>query len=201
MRETTKLIGLFSLVFFCSTNIVRPAFGEPQEYPSQVSTDGSVTWELKSCARKQNNIVSCIVSVSRSEDGGYGIFVQNSTKLVDPEGNEYYPVKAQILKRVAGAGSLLSFDMAKGSQYKVTIDFSEVPTSVPYATLLQIAANGTITGGAKFRNLPLINFDGSISEVPLSVRSRPTQDQSTPATNNNPIITIPRICLPLIGCR
>jgi len=197
MFKNTKLVGFFSLtacVF--SVGIVAPVLSQSQEYPTQVSTDASVTWELKSCAKKPNNVVSCIVSVSRSEDGPYGIFVQNSTKLVDAEGNEYYPIKAQILKRVVGAGSLLDLNMAKDSQYKVTIDFGDVPISVPYATLLQIAANHTISGGAKFRNVPFINLDGSIPAVPRSNRP-PVNNQ--PVNTNNPT---PRrkTCLPFVGC-
>lgn len=199
MFKNTKLIGLFSLtacVF--SAGIIAPVLSQSQEYPTQVATDGSVTWELKSCAKKQNNVVSCIVSISTSQDGLYGIFVQNSTKLVDVEGNEYYPIKAQLLKRVAGAGSLLDFNMAKDSQYKVTIDFGDVPTSVLYGTLLQIAANHTISGGAKFRNVPIINPDGSIPAVP---RSNRLPNNNQPANTNNPVsIPKPRVCLPIVGC-
>jgi len=197
MFKNTKLIGLLSLTTcFFSAGIVAPVLSQSQEYPSQVSTDGSVTWELKSCAKKQNTIVSCIVSISTSQDGPYDISVQNSTKLVDVEGNEYYPIKAQILKRVAGAGSILEFNMAKDSQYKVTIDFGDVPTSVPYATLLQILVHHSNRGGVKFRNVPIINLDGSIPAVPRSERP-PVNSQ--PANTNNPN-SRRKVCLPVVGC-
>lgn len=194
MREVARVIGLFSLTLsFCSQAI--PVFAEVQEYPSQVATDGSVTWELKSCSRKQNNVVSCILLLTKSEDGSYGIFSNNNTKLVDAEGNEYYPIKIQNLKKVVGSDALLQLNMAKDAQYKVTIDFGNVPPSVLYATLLQASANGTITGGGKFRNLPFVNLDGSIPTVPIRRKSSANQQPSSPT--NSPT---PTICLPIVGC-
>lgn len=200
IRKSTKLIELLSLTLcFCSTGIVKLAFAEPQEYPTQVSTDGSTTWELKSCARKPNNVISCILSLSSSEDRGYNIYTNNGTKLVDIEGYEYYVNKAQVLKGVVGHDAQLSFNMVRGSQYKATIDFSDVPTSVLYATSLRVGTNYfSDRGSVNFRNVPFINPDGSIPTVPRSSNRPVNPQQQTPATN--PPSIIPRICLPFIRC-
>ncbi len=204
MFKNTKLIGLFSLTAcFLSTGIVAPVLSQPQsqpqsqEYPTQVATDGSpvpTTWELKSCARKQNSIVSCILSLTRSSDGGYGISTNKDTKIVDAEGNEYYPSKVQVGKRIAGPGSPLTFDMAQNANYPTTIDFTGVPTSVSQITLLQIWNGGFY--GVKFRNVPIINLDGSFTVIPSSERA-PVNRQ--PANTNN---STPRrkVCLPIVGC-
>ncbi len=198
MYKNTKLIGLFGLtacVF--SAGIVAPALSQSQEYPTQVATDWFVTFELQSCTKKPNNIVSCTFSLIPSQDGGYAVYSSKSTKLVDSAGNEYYPSKIQSGTKVVGADSQVNFNMAMGSRYKTTIDFSDVPTSVPYATLLQIQTPNTgATGVAKFRNVPFINLDGSINEVPRLSRP-PVNNQ--PANTNNPTPGR-RICLPIVGC-
>jgi len=193
-----KQLGLFSsTLLFCSTGIVKTGLAEPHEYPSQIATDASVTWELKSCEKKQNLVVSCILYFTSSNDGGYYVSWSNGIKLVDGEGNEYYPSKLQIQKKVVGPNTPLYLNLAKDARYKTTIDFRDVPASTPYATLLEI---GTSYGGAKFRGVPFVNLDGSINEVPRSNRPPVNSGQSTPATNNSTAPIIPRICLPLVGC-
>ncbi|MCP2728251.1 hypothetical protein NJ959_07155 [Symplocastrum sp. BBK-W-15] len=53
MLKKTKLIGLLSLTAcLFSAGIVAPALSQSQEYPTQVETSSSVTWELKSCEKK-----------------------------------------------------------------------------------------------------------------------------------------------------
>ena len=199
MFKNTKLIGLFSLTaHLFSLGIAAPALSESQEYPSQVATDSysRATWELESCTKKQNDVVSCVFLLTSDQDANNTIYTGNGTKLVDNEGNEYYVRKVQVLKGVVGPNTSLSLNMVVGSKYKATVDFSDIPASVLYATSLQITTYGSLV---EFRRVPFINFDGSIPNVPRPARSRPKQDQSTPATNN--IFTIPRICLPFIGCR
>lgn len=123
--------------------------------PSQTAVDSNVTWELKSCLRKQKN-VSCIFSISTSEDRGYGISLNNKTSIVDASGNEYYSSKIQIGTRNAGSGGTLGLDLVKGSHYPTTIEFTGVPTSVSQVTLLEIQI---IYGELiKFRDVP-INAD------------------------------------------
>jgi len=195
MFKNTKLVGFFSLtacVF--SVGIVAPVLSQSQEYPTQVETQGSVTWELKSCARKPNTVVSCTLSLSSSQDVGYVVVLNNNTRIVDAGGNEYYASKVQIGKRIAGSSSNLNFDMAKNAIYPTTIDFTGIPTSVSQITLLQIVTVSYVQ--VKFRNVPIINPDGSFTVIPMSERS-PVNNQ--PVNTNNPT---PRrkTCLPFVGC-
>ena len=118
--------------------------------------------------------------------------------IVDDGGNDYYASLLQSgTRRAAANGSnynKLNFDIAKNALYKTTIDFKEVPASVSQITLLQI---GNSAGGlVKFRNVPIINPDGSFTVIPNSDRS-PVNRQ--PANTNNPT---PRrkVCLPVVGC-
>ena len=119
----------------------------------QRSIESNVTWELKSCVRKRGN-VSCTLVLTASDDrGDYVVVLNNGTKLVDSSGNEYYASQVQIGKRFAGSNSQLNFTMAKGAHYKVTIDFTDVPTSISQVNLLQIITYAYAQ--VKFRNVPI----------------------------------------------
>ncbi|MEH1767534.1 MAG: hypothetical protein V7L27_26670 [Nostoc sp.] len=225
MFRLLKLVGLLSLsTSFFSVGIIAPALSQSQktptqettdnsrteskEYPTQIATDNegstSITWELKSCAKKKDHIVSCIFSFSSSENLDYNVYSQNETRLVDKEGNEYHVSKIATPKKVVGYNSSLSFNVYKDVQYKVAIDFTDVPDSALYAIALYIKTGSRSLNQRwpEFQNVPFINLDGSISEVPISARhnKKPNDQDSNENQNTNPIINIPKICLPLIGC-
>lgn len=222
MYKTTKLIGAISIALcFYSTGIVKPAFAETQEpptqkpldreYPTQVSTDQqggiAITWELKSCAKKTNHVVSCMFSFISSENidnNGYSIYSNNETKLVDNEGNEYHASKITLKNRIIGPNSILSLSVYKDAQYKITVDFNDIPDSVLYAIEMNIRTNTRSLNQRwpAFSNFPFINLDGSISEVPISKHPKKTGQQTSDTNNSStPVIKVPRICLPFIGCR
>lgn len=234
MFRLLKLIGLLSLsTSFFSVGIIAPALSQSQntptqetthnsrteskEYPTQIATDAAVTWELESCTRKINHIVSCKFSFNSSGEGPYrgdrgnGIYYISSnqnTKLVDSEGNEYYVSKATMKNKVIGTKSVFNLNMYTNVKYQVTFDFNGVPDLVPYGMLLEIGVgapgrdSGDYGSSVKYENVPFINLDGSISEVPISARhnKKPNHQDSNENQNTNPIINIPKICLPLIGC-
>ncbi|AVH63613.1 hypothetical protein CDG77_20965 [Nostoc sp. 'Peltigera membranacea cyanobiont' 213] len=225
MFRLLKLIGLLALsTSFFSVGIIAPALSQSQktptqetmdnsrteskEYPTQIATDSqnniSITWELKSCAKKVNHTVSCIFSFSSSENLDYNVSSKNETKLVDNEGNEYHVSKIATPKKVVGYDKYLGFNVYKDVQYKVTIDFTDVPDSALYAIALYIGTSSRYLNQAPpvFQDVAFINLDGSISEVPISARhnKKPNHQDSNENQNTNPIINIPKICLPLIGC-
>ncbi|MEH2306609.1 MAG: hypothetical protein V7L06_15020 [Nostoc sp.] len=119
-----------------------------------VAVDGNVTWQLESCKREQNN-VSCIFSITSNVAQDYFFILDNLTKMVDSEGNEYLSSKIKIGKISVGSGNNLSLALVKNVQYKVTIDFTEVPTSIYQVALLQIQTiNGQLI---KYRQVPITN--------------------------------------------
>ncbi|MBD2441304.1 hypothetical protein [Nostoc sp. FACHB-110] len=170
---------------------------QTQEYPTQVTTEGGVTWELKSCNRKKYNIVSCTFSITNSRDELYVVTTSKDyTKIVDTQGNEYYVGKIQQGKKVGGAGlpinSGFGFNVVQNIPYILTIDFNEVPDSVSQLSLFQAIAGAGWS--VKFRNLPIVNLDGSFTVVP-------TKDR--PSANTQPVnntIPKPKVCLPVVGC-
>lgn len=157
----------------------------------QTETLYSFIAELKFCARKMK-IVSCTFSLSSNVDQAYGSNMLNS-RMVDSEGNEYRPSRLQIGKNIAGSNGSINMNLVKDIKYKAIIDIAEVPTSTPYISLLEIhvAYNGVF----KFRNIPIINPDGSFAPVPDTPKPRVSQ----PSSNNNSIPK-PKVCLPIVGC-
>ncbi|MHC5717663.1 MAG: hypothetical protein ACYTX0_37555 [Nostoc sp.] len=157
----------------------------------QTEVSHSHIWELKSCIRKQKNI-SCNFFISSSEDSSLARNLDNTT-MVDPEGTEYHPNQFKIGKSIAEQNNGVPISIVKNIKYKTTIVFEEVPTSTPYISLLGIVYNGG-NDRLKFRNIPIINPDGSFAPVPDSPKPHALQPSS-----NNPNST-PKICLPIVGC-
>ncbi|MEH2389207.1 MAG: hypothetical protein V7K14_26250 [Nostoc sp.] len=168
-----------------------------KDYPTQVATASGITLKLNSCARKQNHTISCIISFTPNNDGSYPVFSSSNSdsgKLVDNQGNEYPIISVQSLKKVVGTGTILQVSAVKDVESKFTINFGNIPDSVTYATLLQFVFVNQL---AKFRGVPFINFDGSISDVPLAARHKDNSGSTNPPPNN---ISIPKVCLPIVGC-
>ena len=140
----------------CGTPVAKPGSRqEPSNNNVTIDTQiqGTVTWELKSCARGVRNVVSCTLSLSTSQDLGYVVVLNNETKLVDSSGNEYRANRVQIGDRTAGSGNQLNFNMAKGARYRTTINFTDVPTSISQVALLQVVTYAYEQ--VKFRNVPI----------------------------------------------
>lgn len=160
----------------------------------QTETADPFILELKFCARKMK-IVSCTFSLSSTVDQTLS-FTAKYSKMVDPEGTEYRLNKLQIGKNIAGSNGSTRINLVKDIKYKGIVDIGEVPTSTPYISLLDIVADYTINGtNFNFRNIPIINPDGSFAPVPDTPKPRVSQ----PSSNNNPV-SIPQVCLPIVGC-
>jgi hypothetical protein len=141
-----------------------------------------------------NFCIFFFVKKNDSQDLQYALGVNRVNKIVDPGGNEYSASKTQVGNRIAGSGIQLTFQMAKNANYATTIDYAEVPVSVSQITLLEI---DTGSSQVKFRNVPIINPDGSFTVIPNLPNSdnSPGEPQSPNNSNNRG-----RLCLPIIGC-
>ncbi|OKH19143.1 hypothetical protein FACHB389_33550 [Nostoc calcicola FACHB-389] len=176
----------------CGTPVAKPSSSSKKpdtDETTQTEVSGSLTLELKSCARKQNT-VSCTLSISSSQDKGLGFWLRY-TKMVDREGTEYHPNKFQVGKSIAGENGRIQMDLVKNIKYKTIIVFEEVPISTPQLSLLEISLESD--GGVKFRNIPIINPDGSFTLIPDD--NPPVRP---PSSNNSG--SKPKVCLPVVGC-
>ncbi|MBD2612221.1 MAG: hypothetical protein RMY62_018700 [Nostoc sp. ZfuVER08] len=150
--------------------------------------------DLKSCRRKQRGL-NCTLFLSSNEDRIFDLYTNNN-RIVDNEGTEYRPNTIQVGKNMAGKGGVIKMNFVKNIKYKAVIIFDDIPTSTPYISLLEIVPGYFIRGEPpKFRNIPIINLDGSFAPVPDTPKPRVSQ----PSSNNNPIPK-PKVCLPVVGC-
>jgi hypothetical protein len=153
-QETCVRTSAGSVV--CGTPVRKPS-STPNRTDSdttiQTQVWRNITLELKSCAREARNVVSCTLSLSNSQNSGFGINVCPDTKLVDSSGNEYHSDKVQVVNKIGSGCNNLFFDMAQGAHYKTTIEFTDVPAEISKVVLLQI--NSPYGVVAQFRNVPI----------------------------------------------
>jgi hypothetical protein len=118
----------------------------------QTLTEYGVTWDLKSCIRKQK-IVRCTFSFNPDRDQGYNVSLnRDQTKLVDSSGNEYFASKVQVGSKTAGANGNLTLNITKGANYNTIVDFNGVPPSISQAISMKI---GVSNFSFNFRDVPI----------------------------------------------
>jgi hypothetical protein len=162
----------------CGVIVPKPTSNQPtkpenrttqaQNYPTQLGSIGSITFELKICKRQSNYIVRCTLTFTSSQDGGMNIAAKPNTKIVDFQGNEYYPSRFQSGKKIVPGNVQFSANVVQNATYSVDIDFSSVPKSVSQLADLRIASlgNGGGESGIDMRNVPIVNPDGTFTEIP-----------------------------------
>lgn len=111
------------------------------------------TFQLDSCTRKPDSIVSCHFTLTASQDASYDLSLSNSTEIVDGLNNPYYVNKGYIGKVTAGFNNSLQLNMVKDAHSNVIIDFTGVPTSVSQAFLVNLSIPGWTN--VQFRNIPI----------------------------------------------
>jgi hypothetical protein len=142
----------------CGQLVPKPASNTPTRVDNdetmQTQTRGRVTWDLKSCVRKQKNVRCTFSLIPTTQDaGGYAIYLTRTiTKLVDSAGNEYFANRIQIASKTAGANGDVQLDLTKGARYNTTIDFTGVPPSISQVISMKIH---TGDGILDFREVPI----------------------------------------------
>ncbi len=112
-----------------------------------VKVDGSVTWELKKCARKQTDVSCSFALTTSAERENYTLQLDSSTKMTDHFGHEYFVSNAIFVDNKAGKNNSLSHEMQNGSVYLTSIDFEKIPISVIEVNSLIIRAIDNRIGG------------------------------------------------------
>ncbi len=142
----------------CGQLVPKPASNSPtrddnnETTQTQLGNAGEVTWDFKSCVRKQK-IVRCTFSFSPGKDTGIQIRLnRDATKLVDSAGNEYFASKAQVGSKTAGANGEITLSATKGARYNTTIDFNGVLPSISQVISMKIGIYAQVLD---FRDVPI----------------------------------------------
>lgn len=156
----TKLIlriGLLSFIgsclYPCQLFAQLPSKAAPNN-PSSYEDD-RIKVVVQDCTRKLKDITCQATLTSKSSDRS--IDLNGSTiKLVDLEGNEYYPTSIRLANRTSENNSIKT-ELVENIPFKASFIFGKVPATLTQAALLQIPLNGGVVATAKFRNIAIID--------------------------------------------
>ncbi len=115
--------------------------------------DEKIKVVLQDCNRKLQDLICQATLTSKNSDRPIDL---NSTniKLIDTEGNEYYPSSLRLANRTSTNNSIKT-ELVENIPFKASFTFTKIPTSVTRVALFQMTIGG-INATAKFRNLVVI---------------------------------------------
>jgi hypothetical protein len=127
------------------------------QVPTKAIKSNPVTYEddrvkivVQECNRKLQDLVCRAVLTSKSSDRTIDINGDN-IKLVDFEGNEYYPTSLRFANR-SGENNAIRAELIENVPVKASFTFTKIPSNLTQIALLQIPLSGGINTTAKFRN-------------------------------------------------
>jgi hypothetical protein len=125
-----------------------------QSSPSSYEDD-RIKVVVQDCSRKLQDIVCHAILTSKSSDRSIDLN-GNTIKLVDLEGNEYYPNSIRLANR-SSENNAIKTELIENIPFKASFVFGKVPTNLTQAALLQIPLTGGVIATAKFRNVAIVD--------------------------------------------
>jgi hypothetical protein len=125
-----------------------------QSNPSNYEDD-RIKVVVQDCTRKLKDITCQATLTSKNSDRSIDLN-GNTIKLVDLEGNEYYPTSIRLANRISENNSIKT-ELVENIPFKASFIFGKVPATLTQAALLQIPLTGGVVATAKFRNIAIID--------------------------------------------
>jgi hypothetical protein len=158
LTMTNRSIGLMSLLGILCTWIypyqvaAQTATGTVKNNPTTYEDD-KIKVVIQDCNRKIQDLICQATLTSKNSDRPIDL---NSTniKLIDAEGNEYYPSSLRLANRTSMNNSIKA-ELVENIPFKASFIFGKIPASVTRIALFQIPIGG-INATAKFRNLVVV---------------------------------------------
>lgn len=179
---TTKSIvsiGLLSLMSSClypHQLLAQLPSKAVQSNPSSYEDD-RIKVVVQDCTRKLQDIVCHAILTSKSSDRSVDLN-GNTVKLVDLEGNEYYPNSIRLANR-SSENNAIKTELIENIPFKASFVFGKVPPNLTQVALLQIPLTGGVMATAKFRNVAIVDR--------TSASSSGTRNNSTAKPVNIPV--------------
>jgi hypothetical protein len=152
------------------------------QVPTVSSQNSPATYEddrvkivIQNCSRKLQDLVCKAILTSKNSDRTVNISGDN-IRLVDFEGNEYYPSSIKLANRV-GENNSIKTELIENIPFKASFVFTKVPTNLTQVALLQIPLSGEVDTTAKFRNFSVIGV------APVVTKAKKTPGIETAAVN------------------
>jgi hypothetical protein len=144
-------IGLLSIWSYPQHHASAQLPTNPPKINSNTYEDDRIKLVVGQCNRKLQDLICQATLTSKNSDRIVNINT-NNVKLVDFEGNEYYPSLLKLANRTS-ENNLIRTELVENVPFKASFIFPKVPTSVTKIALLQIQLSGGLDTNAKFRNL------------------------------------------------
>jgi hypothetical protein len=153
------------------------------QVPAKTVKNNPTTYEddrikivVRECSHKLQELICKATLTSKNSDRTIDLN-GNNIKLVDFEGNEYYPTSLQLANRNSENNTIRT-ELIENVPVKATFVFAKVPTNLTQIALLQIPLSGGINTTTKFRNFGAIAIE--------NVGSKPTKMPTPPSKTPTP---------------
>jgi hypothetical protein len=153
-----------------------------QSNPSSYEDD-RIKVVVQDCTRKLQDIVCQAILTSKSSDRSIDLN-GNTIKLVDLEGNEYYPTSIRLANRSSENNSIKT-ELIENIPFKASFVFGKVPTNLTQVALLQIPLTGGIMATAKFRNVAIV--DRTSASASGTRNNSPAKPVNIPVTSTSSV--------------
>jgi hypothetical protein len=112
--------------------------------------DDRVKVVIQDCSRQLQDIICKAILTSKNSDRKIELN-GNNIKLVDFEGNEYYPTSLALANRTS-ENNAIEAELVENIPFKASFIFNKIPQNFTQIALLQIPLSGGIDTTVKFRN-------------------------------------------------
>ena len=116
--------------------------------------DDRIKIVIQDCSVGLQDLVCKAILTSKTSDRTIDLN-GNNIKLVDFEGNEYYPSSLRLANRVSENNAIRA-ELVENVPFKASFIFTKIPTNITQVALLQIPLSGGINTTAKFRNFEVL---------------------------------------------
>ena len=144
--------------------------------------DDKIKVVIQDCNRKLQDLICQAVLTSKISDRPIDLNGSN-IKLVDMEGNEYYPSSLKLANRPSANNSIKA-DLIENVPFRASFIFSKIPANVTRVALLQIPLGG-INATAKFRNLAVVDSTSPTTNPVATGGSKPTRINPEVSSDNS----------------
>ncbi len=157
-NRSISLIGLLGIIstWICPQHLSAQTINSSNNKANPTTyEDDKIRVAIQDCSRNLQDLICQAVLTSKNSDRS--IDLNGSTiRLVDSEGNEYYPSSFRLANRTSNNNSIKT-ELVENVPFKANFVFGKVPTSVNKIALLQIPLGGGINSTVKFRNLVVLD--------------------------------------------
>jgi hypothetical protein len=192
MNNITKLLLSSFGAFAIPVNFSLPSLAQS---PSNIIKENGSTYEndrirftLQKCQRKQDNLICQGTLTSKKNDRGIELNL-STIKVIDFEGNEYYPNSLRLANR-SSENNVLKTELVGNINVKTIIVFPKFPSNVDRIALLNIPIDvEQETTIAKWRNVDIAATNSSPEKT--KPKSSATATTTTVNANNDSTLICP----------